>query len=82
MVKVGDLQDGTMSVSGESQNDENNTVLGRGGDPQVTSVPSSTLAALLPPQLQVKHFHSSALLPGEQEAQGPSPSLQLPEEGL
>lgn len=48
----------------------------------MTGVPSSTLAALQPPQLQAKHFHSSARLPGEQEAQGPSPSVQLPEEGL
>lgn len=48
VAKVRDPQDGTLSASGESQNYENNYVLGR-GDPQVTGVPTSPLAALLPP---------------------------------
>lgn len=70
VTKVRDPQDGAMSVSRESQNDENNKVLGRGGDSQVTGVPTSPLAALLPPQLQVKQLHASGVLPGEQQAQG------------
>lgn len=41
LAEVRDPQDGTMSISGESQNDENNKVLGRGGDPQVACVPTT-----------------------------------------
>lgn len=79
LAKVTDPLDGTMSVSGESQNDGNNKVLGRGGDPQVTGVPTSTLAALLPPQIQVKQLNPAWRTGG---SGGSSVSLQWPEEGL